>query len=141
MTKEDEGLKLLKDCRSITHQIETLQEQIDQIYATLTSNTSKAKEINVQSSLPSDPMADSIIKMLEYQSTLEKYQAELCQKKTRCINIIMQMDIKEQQLLTIRYIRGKSIEKTAEETDKSYYWTWQQLNKAEEHFCEIYSAS
>lgn len=139
MAKEDEGLKLLKDCRNITHQIESLQEQIDSIYSMLTSTTVKPKEVDVQTSGASDPMADNVIKMMEYQQKLENYQADLCKKKSKVIDIIVRMDVKEQQLLTIRYLKGRTIEQTAEDFDRSYYRTWEALNKAEENFCKLFS--
>ena len=48
--KQDEGLKLLKEIRSINRMIDELQMQIDEIYSMLTSTTVKPKEVNVQSS-------------------------------------------------------------------------------------------
>ena len=72
MDKQDEALKLLKEIRHINHMIENIQEQIDEIYTTLTNTTVKPKEINVQNSLPSDPMADMVINAVEYQKTLQE---------------------------------------------------------------------
>ena len=74
MDKQDEALKLLKDIRQINHLIETIQEQIDRIYTTLTNATVKPKIIDVQTSLPEDPMADMLIKAIEFQDQLQKHQ-------------------------------------------------------------------
>ena len=82
MDRQDEALKLLKDIRHINHLIEQLQEDIDKIYTSLTNTTIKPKEIDVQVSLPSDPMADKIAQAVEYQNLLQEYQAELIKKKT-----------------------------------------------------------
>ena len=71
MDKQDEALKLLKDIRHITRQIELVAEEIEQSYTRLTNTTVKAKEIDVQTSLPSDPMADGVIQLV-VQEAAEK---------------------------------------------------------------------
>ena len=108
MDRQDEALKLLKDIRHINHLIEQLQEDIDKIYTSLTNTTIKPKEIDVQVSLPSDPMADKIAQAVEYQNLLQEYQAELIKKKTIALNIIKQMDIDKQQLLLLRCTASNS---------------------------------
>ena len=110
MDKQDEALKLLKDIRHINHVIEQLQEDIDRIYTSLTSTTIKPKEIEVQVSLPADPMADKIAQAVEYQDKLQKYQDDLIKRKNIALNIIRQMEIEEQQLLLLRYFKGYSVE-------------------------------
>ena len=79
--KQSEGLKLLKDIRTINRQIEELQELIDAVYTSLTNATVKPKEIQVQTSLPADPMADKVAMVVEYQKTLEDYQLSLVEKQ------------------------------------------------------------
>ena len=108
MDRQDEALKLLKDIRHINHLIERLQEQIDEIYTNLTNATVKPKEIDVQTSLPSDPMADKVIKAIEYQKQLQDYQTELIERKTKALNVIKQMNIDNQQLLLQMIFRGRS---------------------------------
>ena len=81
MDKQDEALMLLKNIRHITRTIEELQMQIDATYTMLTNTTVKPKQIDVQTSLPADPMADKICKLIEFQETLQDYQMELIEKK------------------------------------------------------------
>lgn len=140
MSTKDEGLKLLKSIKTITHLIEETQEQIERTRALMLSTTIKAKSVNVQTSTPGDIMADTMAKVLEYESTIQKYLKELCEKKTLVINILLQMDVESQELLTVRYLKGRTIEQTAEEVHRSsYYHTWEALHKAEEEFCKIYA--
>ena len=138
MDRQDEALKLLKDIRHINHLIEQLQEDIDKIYTSLTNTTIKPKEIDVQVSLPSDPMADKIAQAVEYQNLLQEYQAELIKKKTIALNIIKQMDIDKQQLLLLRYFKGYSVEDVGIKVGYTYRWAWERIHQAEEDFISIY---
>ena len=141
MDKQDEALKLLKEIRHINHMIENIQEQIDEIYTTLTNTTVKPKEINVQNSLPSDPMADMVIKAVEYQKTLQEYQKTLIDRKNIALSIIRQMNIDNQQLLLLRYFKGYSVEDVGKNTGYTYRWAWEKIHVAEEEFISIYEKS
>ena len=138
MDKQDEALKLLKDIRQINHLIETIQEQIDRIYTTLTNATVKPKIIDVQTSLPEDPMADMLIKAIEFQDQLQKHQKDLIERKNTALTIIRQMDIDNQQLLLLRYFKGYSVEDVGEKVGYSYRWAWEKIHQAEEEFISIY---
>ena len=138
MDRQDEALKLLKDIRHVNHLIEQLQEDIDKIYTSLTNTTIKPKEIDVQVSLPSDPMADKIAQAVEYQNLLQEYQAELIKKKNIALNIIKQMDIDKQQLLLLRYFKGYSVEDVGVKVGYTYRWAWERIHQAEEDFISIY---
>lgn len=138
MDKQDEALKLLKDIRHITAMIMRLQEQIDEIYTALTNATVKPKEINVQTSLPTDPMADRVIKAVEFQKKLQEYQIELISRKNKALNVIKQMNIDNQQLLLLRYFKGYSIEEVGQNVGYTYKWAWEKIHQAEEEFIGIY---
>lgn len=138
MDKQDEALKLLKDIKNINRIIDQTQEMIDAVYTNLTNTTVKPKEIDVQTSLPSDPMADKIIKVIEYQKTLEEYQSQLIEKKMMALNIIQQMSIDSQQLLLLRYFKGYPIELIGEKVGYTYRWAWEKIHQAEEEFISLY---
>lgn len=138
MDRQDEALKLLKDIRHINHLIEQLQEDIDKIYTSLTNTTIKPKEVDVQVSLPADPMADKIAQAVEYQNQLQEYQTELIQRKTVALKIIKQMEIDEQQLLLLRYFKGYSVEEVGIKVGYTYRWAWEKIHQAEEHFIVLY---
>ena len=139
MDKQDEALRLLKDIKHINHLIEKLQEQIDEIYTSLTNATVKAKEIDVQTSLPSDPMADKVIQAVEYERQLEDYQKELIERKNIALGIIRQLSIDDQQYIVLKYMSNKTIEEIGQIVGYAYRQTWENIHRAEQQFIEIYS--
>ncbi len=141
MDKQDEALKLLKNIRHITRTIEELQMQIDATYTMLTNTTVKPKQIDVQTSLPADPMADKICTLIEFQETLQDYQSELINQKSVAIKIIRQMEIEKQQVLLLRYFKNYSIEEVGEKVGYTYRWAWEKIHQAEEDFISIYEKS
>ena len=139
MDKQDEALRLLKDIKHINHLIEKLQEQIDEIYTALTNATVKAKEVDVQTSLPADPMADNVIKIVEYERQLEEYQKELIDRKNIALGIIRQLSIDDQQYIVLKYMSNKTIEEIGQIVGYAYRQTWENIHKAEQQFINIYS--
>lgn len=138
MDKQDEALKLLRNIRRIDHVVKMLQEQIDKIYATLTNATVKPKDINVQSSLPNDPMADMVIQAIEYQKQLQEHQMDLINSKNKALEVIRRMDIDNQQLLLLRYFKGYSVEEVGIKVGYTYRWAWERIHEAEEEFIGLY---
>lgn len=141
MDKQDEALKLLKDIQHINRMIEQLQMDIDAVYASLTNATVKPKEIQVQTSLPADPMADKVIQAIEYEQSLENYQQQLIQAKTIVMKVIMQMKIENQQYIMLKYFRSKTIEEIGDIVGYAYRQTWENIHKAEQEFISIYEMS
>ena len=139
MDRQDEALNLLKDIRHINYLIDRLQEQIDSIYTSLTNATVKPKEIDVQTSLPSDPMADKIIKIVEYEKQLEDYQKELIERKNIALGIIRQLSIDSQQYIILKYMSNKTIDQIANIVGYGSRQTWENIHKAEQQFIDIYS--
>lgn len=139
MDRQDEALKLLKDIRHINHLIERLQEQIDEIYTNLTNTTVKPKEIDVQTSLSPDPMADKVIQAVEYERQLEDYQKELIERKNIALGIIRQLSIDDQQYIVLKYMSNKTIEEIGQIVGYAYRQTWENIHRAEQKFIEIYS--
>lgn len=139
--RQSEGLKLLKNIRTINRQIEQLQELIDSVYTSLTNTTIKPKEIQVQTSLPADPMADKVATVVEYQKTLEEYQQQLVGQRMIAIRIIQQMAIDNQHIILLRYFKGWSIEAIGDNVGYTYRWAWEKIHEAEEEFISIYEKS
>ena len=131
-------MKLLNDIKTINRQIEQLQELIDSVYTSLTNVTVKPKEIQVQTSLPADPMADKLAEIVEYQKTLEEYQQKLVGEKILAIKIIQQMSVENQHLLLLRYFKGWSIEAIGDNVGYTYRWAWEKIHQAEEEFIALY---
>ena len=129
----------MKDIKHINHLIEKLQEQIDEIYTALTNATVKAKEIDVQTSLSPDPMADKVIQAVEYERQLEDYQKELIERKNIALGIIRQLSIDDQQYIVLKYMSNKTIEEIGQIVGYAYRQTWENIHRAEQQFIEIYS--
>lgn len=141
MDKQDEALKLLNEIKHINRLIEQLQEQIDITYTKLTNTTQKPKEIQVQTSLPADPMADQVAEIVEYQQQIQEYQLELVQKKSTAIVTLKKMAVENQQIILYRYFKGYTIEQIGETTGYTYRWAWEKLHQAEEEFISFFSSS
>lgn len=139
MDRQDEALKLLKEIRHINHLIEQLQEDIDRILTALTNTTIKPKEVDVQTSLPPDPMADKVALMVEYEEALEKHQKDLIERKNIAINTIRQMDVESQQYIMLKYMKNKTIDQIADIVGYGSRQTWENIHRAEQQFIEIYS--
>ena len=141
MDRSDEGLKLLKNIKHINILIEKLQEDIDNIYTSLTNTTIRAKEVDVQTSLPADPMADKIAQAVEYQTLIENYQHELIELRTVALSIIKQMEYRDQQYIIMKYFNRKTIDEIGEIVGYAYRQTWENIHHAEQQFIEIYNKS
>lgn len=141
MDRSDEGLKLLKNIKHISILIEKLQEDIDNIYTALTNTTIRAKEVDVQTSLPADPMADKIAQAVEYQTLIENYQHELIELRTVALSIIKQMEYRDQQYIIMKYFNRKTIDEIGEIVGYAYRQTWENIHHAEQQFIEIYNNS
>ena len=139
MDRQDEALKILKDIRHIYRLIEQLQEDIDRIYTSLTNTTVKPKEIDIQTSLPADPMADKVALMVEYEKKLEAYQLDLIERKNLVIDTIKTMDVDNQQYIILKYMNNKTIDQIASIVGYGSRQTWENIHKAEQQFIEIYS--
>lgn len=138
MDKQDEALKLLKDIRHITRQIELVAEEIEQSYTRLTNTTVKAKEIDVQASLPSDPMADGVIQLVEYQKQLDEYRKDLIEKRSIFFGVMGNISAESQVYLTLRYLQNKSVEEIGDDQGYGYRRSWDKLHEAETEFIEQY---
>ena len=138
MDKQDEALKLLKDIRHINRQIDLLIDDIEVAYTRLTSTTVKPKEVDVQVSLPADPMADKVIDIVEHQKQLDRYRRNLLDKREVFYMVMEKTGAESQVYLTLRYLNGKSIEEIGEEQGYGYRRAWDKLHDAEVDFIENY---
>ena len=138
MDKQDEALKLLKDIRHITRLIEITSQEIEASYTRLTNTTVKPKQIDVQVSLPSDPMADGVIELVEYQKQLDSYRKELIEKRAIFYDVLGRISAEAQVYLTLRYLQNKSVEEIGDDQGYGYRRSWDKLHDAETEFIEQY---
>ena len=65
------------------------------------------------------------------QQSLKEYVKELEQKKLVTLSILKKMKNRRRaQLLLLYYMQNKTLEQTAEAMDKSYTWTWEEMQEA-----------
>lgn len=141
MDRQEEALKLLKDIKHINHLIEEIQANIDVISTKLTSTTIKVKDVQVQTSLPTDPMAEQVVQLIEMQKELEEHQLSLIAKKRDALNTVKKMSLKNQQYIMLKYFSCKTIEEIGGVVGYAYRQTWDNIHEAEKEFIELYEKS
>jgi len=138
MDRQEEALKLLKDIKHINHLITEIQINIDVISTKLTSTTVKVKDVQVQTSLPTDPMAEQVVQLIEMQKELEEHQLSLIEKKRKALNTVKKMTLKNQQYIILKYFSCKTIEEIGGAVGYAYRQTWENIHTAEKEFIDIY---
>lgn len=141
MDRQEEARKLLKDIKHINHLIKEIQVNIDVISTKLTSTTIKVKDVQVQTSLPTDPMAEQVVQLIEMQKELEEHQLSLIAKKRDALNTVKKMSLKNQQYIMLKYFSCKTIEEIGGEVGYAYRQTWDNIQEAEKEFIELYEKS
>ena len=136
------GKEFLKQIRDINITIISLQMEIERLNAMLTSTTIKPKDVNVQTSTPADPMADKIIKKVEYE---DKLKACICRQMTikgKALTLIDSMERQgDKSVLMLRYINCLSIKDIMDQMDASRATVNNRLRDAEKNFNALYSQS
>ena len=133
------GKDLLKQIRLINFRIIGLQMEIERLETELTNTTVKPKEVDVQTSLSPDPMADKIIKKMEYEQKLITQYNEQIEIKTEALSLIDSMERQEDKsVLTLRYINCMSYKDIIDLMDVSRATISNKLRTAEKNFNELY---
>lgn len=140
-TKEDDALRLLREIKTMSFTLQSLQEQIARLYTSLTSTTIKIKEVDVQSSGDPDPIGNKMAEIIEYQEQILEYQRILCSKRKLALDIVKTMDMKYQSCIIEKYFNGKTIEEIGEIQDLSPRWAWELIHRAEEQFIDKYNST
>lgn len=132
------GVEFLEQIRLINDVIKGLRREIENINTLLTNTTIKPKEIDVQTSLPSDPMADNIIKKLEYEDKIRTQINKQIKIKTEALALIDRMSPEDKGVLIFKYINCMRIKEIAEEMDIGVTLVKSRLKEARKHFNELY---
>lgn len=135
------GKALLEQIRELDRLRVNLKRQIEQEEAMLMDISVRYREIQVQSSGARDLMSEKVPEIIDLESQLVDYMREIAEKKQKAFATIKKMkDIRWQQLLLLHYIQGLTLERTAEAMDKSYTWTWQEMQQALKDFEIIFES-
>lgn len=133
------GTEYLKQIRDIKIRIISLEMQIQEIETQLTKTTQKVKDINVQTSLPADPMADLVIKKVELENKIIKRIDEQWDIIIKAMDLLDKMDSQEfKKLLSLRYINCLTHKEMMDIMDVSRATITRRLAQAERAFDELY---
>lgn len=128
--------------RGLDNYIKQLNMQIEQEESLLTDISVHYKEVSVQTSGAKDLMSEKIPEIVELQNQLKAYVKELEGKKLLTLRLLKQMkDRRHSQLLMLYYMQNKTLEKTAEAMDKSYTWTWEEMQEAIQEFERLFKST
>ncbi len=142
MEKTTRGREHLEQMRGLDNYIKQLNMQIEQEESLLTDISVHYKEVSVQTSGAKDLMAEKIPEIVELQNQLKAYVKELEGKKLLTLRLLKQMkDRRHSQLLMLYYMQNKTLEKTAEAMDKSYTWTWEEMQEAIQEFERLFKST
>lgn len=142
MEKTTRGREHLEQMRGLDNYIKQLNMQIEQEESLLTDISVHYKEVSVQTSGAKDLMSEKIPEIVELQNQLKAYVKELEGKKLLTLRLLKQMkDRRHSQLLMLYYMQNKTLEKTAEAMDKSYTWTWEEMQEAIQEFERLFKST
>ncbi len=106
--------QFLKSVRKLDLKIENKQMEIESLYSMLESVTVAPKEINVQTTLKIDKDSETIAKIVDLKSALEKEVQEFLKIKFQTIFLIDQLEDDEHvNILMKRYIQYEAWEDIA----------------------------
>lgn len=130
------GRKHLERLKELANLINTLKMQMQMTEAMLTDTAVHYKDIQVQTSGAKDLIGEKAPEVVELQIQCDEYIRELTKEQTTTLLIIKSMNLRHQELIILHFMQNKTIEATAEEMEKSYTWTWTELQKAIDEFEE-----
>lgn len=133
MTAKEQLLQI----RELEDYIKTMQDEIDVVWARLTSTTAPIKEMNVKTS-KSDTMPETIEKVIKMRSAINEKIDYYVDLKNEAREIIDQIRPLNYQCVLIKYyFQNKTFEKTAVEMNMSYQWICELHNRALQEFDKI----
>lgn len=134
------GKEFLTQIRDINITIIGYQLEIERIDTKLTSTTIKPKEVDVQTSLPADPMADKIIERLDYEEKLIDALNRQMRIKTAALDMLDRLHSQgDKAVLILRYINCMSYKEMCENLDCSRPTAARKLTQAEANFEKVYA--
>ena len=135
------GKEFLKQIRDINITIISLQLEIERINTMLTSTTIRPKEVDVQTSGQADPMADKVIKKVEYEEKLKDFLSRQIGIKEEALKMIDMLDRQEDKsFLMLRYLNCMSYKEIMDKVELSLAAVKKRLSEAERRFNILYDS-
>lgn len=132
---------LLKKCRQEKRELLILADKLEQLQNSLLPRAIQLKEINVQESGDSDPLADRVAAKEDLMNDIQKQIAIMLQREAEAYRLISKLkNSRQRQILELYYIKWKvdpdgrchlyTWEAVAEELEISERWLWKLIPDA-----------
>ena len=133
------GKEFLKQIRDINITIIGYQLEIERLNTSLTNTTIKPKEVDVQTSIKADPMADKVIQKVEYEDKLIDALNRQIRIKAAALDMLDHLESQEDKaVLILRYINCMTMKELEDAIDKKHTVATKKLREAERAFNIIY---
>lgn len=119
---------LLKKCRQEKRELLILADKLEQLQASLLPRAIQLKEINVQESGDSDPLADRVAAKEDLMSDIQKQIGFMLQREAEAYRLISKLkNSRQRQILELYYLKWK-----VDAAGRCHLYTWEMV--AEELF-------
>lgn len=132
------GEKYLEEMKELDGLIKSLKQQIRHESNMLTDTAVHYKDIQVQSGGVKDIIGEKVPELTELKEQFTAYVKELSGKKVKALSIIKTMRTRRQRVIITYFMQNNTIEKTAEKMNKSYTWTWNEIQAAVLEFDKLF---
>lgn len=136
MTRE-EAKRELRPIKDMESEIRSIEEEIERLMAIATKMTASYDGDRI-SGTPKNKIEEATIKIEEYRGKLNKALLKSLDYKNRCLNKVEKIEIQTlRTILILYYFQNKTLERTAEEIDRSYRWTYEMFTTALDEYAKI----
>ena len=136
MTRE-EAKRELKPIKEMESRIRSIEEEIERLMAVATKMTPSYDGNKIQGT-PKNRIEEATLKIEEYRAKLSKVLLKSLDHKNKCLNKVEKIETGTlRTILILYYFQNKTLEKTAEEMDRSYRWTYDMFTSALDEYAKI----
>ena len=114
---------LLKKCRQEKRELLILTDKLQQLQMSLLPRAIQLKEMNVQESGDSDPLADRVAAKEDLEQDIRKQIAIMLQREAEAYRLINKLrNSRQRQILELYYLKWK-----VDATGKCHLYTWREV--------------
>ena len=114
---------LLKKCRQEKRELLILTDKLQQLQMSLLPRAIQLKEINVQESGDSDPLADRVSAKADLEADIRKQIAIMLQRETEAYRLISKLkNSRQRQILELYYLKWK-----VDADGRCHLYTWEEV--------------
>lgn len=133
-----EAKRELKVIKEIQADIDSVNNEIERLYTTITKMTTATDCQRIKSASDSR-VEETLEKIDKYRSRLVPLVNEMVEYKDRCMRTIEKVQPNTlRTILIYYYFQNNTLEKTAEMLGHSYQWTYALFTSALEKYCAVH---